>query len=1179
MIGQGCPSLMLPRSDLLVGQGSPQQRCQLVVVALIVCALLPVGSLFAQETELDLRIEWGGGAARRWHARISVDRGSLTEPVPLGLEPDVPGSAFQVDREIRVAPRTPRTYDGVDLRLSAPFDAVLTVELIPLDAPSLPHRQEIAISSVVSNYQSYSIDDRDNSLLVRRRPGDQLRVRFDRDDLILSPGEPFPVTIVPHWAGLSAASDFDCNITMYRAASNEQVWSTQERVRSDANGNLSPVGPVQMTAPDVEGVYDVVIAVVPVRGFAARFARLKPVIQRKIQFVVISDQANPPASADWSVERVIDPAFPRWWDRISQLPQLNWITGSGSPLGNSRSRIVSYGGQDVVELDVDGWQAYPLPINDIGSPYIFEIEYPGDVPQTLGISVVEPNETGAVVPLGIDSGVDVVESLSGDSAQTALLKHRIVVWPKTSSPLLLLTNQRRDKPAIFGKIRLWSGPDRLPAVSPTPVPPSEEPRMIATQFDRPLFPEVFGAPEELDDWSKQTCDNWRTFYEGGRRLTEYLQFVGFNAAAISVFSDGATIYPSELLQPTARYDRGVFFVSGQDPVRKDVLEMLLRLFDREGLRLVAALRFSTPLPEIEEALRHGNTMGIELINEKGRTWTQEHGIKRGKAVYYNPLDPRVQQAMANVVAELADKYGHHPSFAGVSIQLGPDTYAQLPDESWGLDDQTIARFERETGVEVPGSGQDRFSLRGQYLTDDDNEEKQQWISWRAAQLAKLYAAMLEPLERVGRGTKLYISMADSISSPAMYAALHPRLPRRTRNEVTGALRRIGIDPDLYTNRPDLVLMRPQQLVAAATTAESPLSIHLRRAPQMDRLFADAANHGVQFSHVPQARGLPSFEQRSPFGRDRTQIWMVPHVSPSGVHNRRRFVEQLAARDVPTIVDGGWMPLLGQEDSLRELLEVFRSLPNVQFETVRPASDDTPVHGVVIRRKAVGERTYFYLVNDSPWPASVDIALDSLSSGHAVSLSTRPLQQPAKNDDGEVRWRIELQPYDLVGASLDSPEARIIDWQSTVPEDVSDQLHEKLADIESRIMSLDDPPPIDVVTNAGFESPVENGRIAGWSVARADEIEVEIDTKEKHHGNQSLRLSVSASERFAWVRSRPFPRPKTGRLAVFVWVKTDPSRRSPTNSPGVRWPVGWPAVLHAYQNQVRDGPVAEIHLLC
>ena len=49
-------------------------------------------------------------------------------------------------------------------------------------------------------------------------------------------------------------------------------------------------------------------------------------------------------------------------------------------------------------------------------------------------------------------------------------------------------------------------------------------------------------------------------------------------------ADGSTIYPSRQIEPTPRHDTGVFFANGQDPVRKDVLELLFRLFDREGWR-------------------------------------------------------------------------------------------------------------------------------------------------------------------------------------------------------------------------------------------------------------------------------------------------------------------------------------------------------------------------------------------------------------------------------------------------------------------------------------------------------------------------------------------------------------------------------------------------------------------
>ncbi len=69
--------------------------------------------------------------------------------------------------------------------------------------------------------------------------------------------------------------------------------------------------------------------------------------------------------------------------------------------------------------------------------------------------------------------------------------------------------------------------------------------------------------------------------------------------------------------------------------------------------------------------------------------------QRGLAPYYNVLDPRVQEAMLDVVRELVARYAQHPSFAGLAMQLSADGYAQLPGPDWGMDDATIARFERD----------------------------------------------------------------------------------------------------------------------------------------------------------------------------------------------------------------------------------------------------------------------------------------------------------------------------------------------------------------------------------------------------------------------------------------------------------------------------------------------------
>jgi hypothetical protein len=240
---------------------------------------------------------------------------------------------------------------------------------------------------------------------------------------------------------------------------------------------------------------------------------------RKVQLVVIDPQ--PPASpaARWRQEAEIDPAKPnRWRQLVQHLPGVSKDTVS---VGRPRTR--EHLGRTFVQLGPKQWQGYFLPVSQPGAPHIFEIEYPNDLPQTLGVSILEPNAAGKVAPIGLDSGFDV--PTSPVASKPAIEKHRLLFWPRTASPLVLLTNHRDDDPAFFGALRVLSGPASLPAARTVE---GEDQRLLAVYFDKPLFPESFSAREALDQWTSRSLDDWVTFYEGGRRLAEYVTHIGYN---------------------------------------------------------------------------------------------------------------------------------------------------------------------------------------------------------------------------------------------------------------------------------------------------------------------------------------------------------------------------------------------------------------------------------------------------------------------------------------------------------------------------------------------------------------------------------------------------------------------------------------------------------------------------
>jgi hypothetical protein len=744
------------------------------------------------ETTMRLRIAWGGGAPRRWHGTLRLSQGTLSEVRALGSEGDEPGSMW-IDRDaVIIEQRSARADDGLDVLATAELDSRLLVELVADNAAAIPNQTiEIPLSDLVAKSHTTKLDETGSRLLAMRSPGDRLRVHLERSSLVFAPGERLELQVEPHLLGLAAGASLRLRASL-AGAGGAKIWSQDydTHVASDDEPNTTVT--IETDLPPTEGVYDLSLTAV---GSRAPWA--KPLAERKVQMVVVAERPPEAASAAASFAKVLelDPANPRWYERLTSVSLLPGLRkgplGSGGATRWEHPQLGPLTQLAAATTHADlNWEAYPLPVTRPHQTHILEVEYPSDVAQTLGISLVEPNAAGLVTPIGLDSGVYV----SDDQAQAPprLLKHHLAFWPRTKSPLLLLTNRRSNSRAAYGKIRVLG-----PAVSQlSTLGLSKEPRtvlprlvvgsdrserLLAAYFDRPLWNENFSATDSLDPVSRRSLDDWTTFYEGGSRLIEYLHYQGYNAAVLNVLDAGSTIYPSQLVEPTPQHDTGAYFSSGQDPLRKDALELLLRLFDREGLQLVPALDFSAPLPPLEELRRESElASGLEWVGPEGPPKRNSlAGVPR-----YNPLHPKVQEAMLAVVGELAQRYGGHQSFAGMALRLSAEGYAQLPAEPGSFDDHTIGQFERETKTKVPGSGTQRFAERARYLSGPGAAK---WLAWRAGRLAQLHRAIYRELANVRGDARLYLATASLVDSPALARGLGPRC----RRAATGLRRCCG----------------------------------------------------------------------------------------------------------------------------------------------------------------------------------------------------------------------------------------------------------------------------------------------------------------------------------------------------------------------------------------------------
>ncbi len=453
MLGQGRPKTWIPP------RAPPASTLRLMYTFWVLNFVLLTGfyapSASAAESSLRLRIAWGGGAERLWHGSVRISDGSLAEPLALGVEADEPGSIWIADGRVLVQQHSPRAFDGLDLLVSGDADARLSIALAPVGGEEPAAPVEIRLSDLVTESFSSPLDQQGNRLQVSRSPGDRLRVKLTRGSLVFSPGETLNVEAQPHWLGLPAGTNLRLNAQL-SGPPGTRPWSQDFDVVAEEPGTPGTAGSMAIVLPDVEGVYELSLAAMN-PGAVQRLPWKKPIAERKVQFVVLDPKAPTAEAATFTKITEIDPVNPHWWDRLGTIPL---IPGQRKgPLGNGEAARWEHPTLGAfIQLGSGkrngqvAWEAYPLPLNQPGQPHIVEVEYPGNVPQTLGLSILEPNAAGAVTPISLDSGVVVTDEEADGEAR--LLKHRIIFWPRTKSPLLLVTNRRDGGRSVYGKIRV-----------------------------------------------------------------------------------------------------------------------------------------------------------------------------------------------------------------------------------------------------------------------------------------------------------------------------------------------------------------------------------------------------------------------------------------------------------------------------------------------------------------------------------------------------------------------------------------------------------------------------------------------------------------------------------------------------------------------------------------------------
>jgi len=817
--------------------------------------------------------------------------------------------------------------------------------------------------------------------------------------------------------------------------------------------------PVPLVTPDKEGVYEVILSVVKPNRSLLNLPRTSAsdwqVAEVRQQFVVLAPQATrlsggwmlsdrkdllpadlPPA--DPASRRFLPPLPPP--PRVADLPKK--ITGIATgfpkpatllrfpPFGRSNSaksssqeddpprqwhlqlplsqkyfsekseRNPDFSALPATEGRSCTWYSLPME-TEWGKYYLVEMEYPINVPQSFDVGIVVDGyttETDFFGNMHAAANVYLAEEIVQDvSAQTSAT-HQFLFWAETESSKLVLINRQPHQEALFRNVR----------ISRITLPGQQDnqrlPKLLEGTAQRKRIGQLVG--DDVLRLAVHHDVDWRGAYWGQSQLINSLHRGGYDGVTLTVLSSNGSLYPT---------------VSDS----RNILELLFRRCNSEQLTLIPAIEFDLPIPSLEQLLTQHPELTEEIVIGK------PHGGDGGglQDRKYNVLHPAVQQAMAEIVLDLANRFRHHPSYGGVAIVLAPETYAQLPFAFYPPDDYTFAQFRREMEQQLPFP--DEQQLRQtmpmqQYLAQkltqrmeflqSDRKIWDTWNRWRAAKVSGFYARLANEMaakqgevkqgaikqgEAKRADAPLYLLGGTMFDQSEIRQFCTPTLPSNAAS--LQALQLLGFDLRLLSQTESLRFLRPAQISDTKNDGYDGLN-SIETVPFF---LQSGVLPGVQFVHAA------------------TDYFVT---TPAHTQSRKRFVRQLAQADVMMFMEGGGSLPFGQESAMFDLLDTYRQLPLVPFQTFQPAAENSPSHQpLTIRYTHLPDKVIVYMVNDAPFAVEADFAFvagpESAMSeltGHRMirSFSRTPSGTPSHT------WRASLQPYDLLAVSINDPNTTI-----------------------------------------------------------------------------------------------------------------------------------------------------------
>ena len=1121
-----------------------------------------------------------------WQGSLFVETGTLSDIAPLGLNRDSSVTALQTStNNIAITQRSPTSYDGFDFSISGSDESTIDIELNALDGSGTQWHKSIRVEELLDDGLNEPLDEMGHGISIARVPGDSIQVDFKRDHLVFSPGEPISVAVAGKRMSLRS-SQSSCRLTVVKARqSGPMLWTTNQPLEIDAEGN-SATSTFQLTAPDSEGVYDLVIQMeknwfsgsITASNKAVRpLAGKKSLVVRRVQFVVLNGKKSVRPTRDPAAEPVTNQLIQTLTPEQLLAEPTRWSIGKNEPrlLSTDPATMVHDSGQSWLQLQPGQWHAIALKITDPGKGHTIEIDYDKNRPIAAGISVLDFDANGQVPINGADSGIFIPESVVHQledqetdnltTTESTVGKHSLKFWPRSNTCYLLVANQSEKHSARLSTIRVMAQPAQADSKPEFQTEESasrlSKKRQRLAFYTSANFAEGLNVEKFFDARVNQPLDDWDVFYQGALRLVDYLKESNYQGAIIPMVIDGATLYPSQLFHGSPKSDSGTFQSMGQDPVRKDVLRMLLAIFERENLTLIPAFEFSGPVAAIEMQ-RDSAENDIDILDSSAELNTESFE----DFPCYNPLSPIVQQHTIDVVSEAVQRYSGFSSMGGVSLMCRPNSWTMLPGRRYGYDRKTISRF--LTSLPQPPESSENDQNLIQHVIGDFRE---QWTQWRSDQMSDFYLSLARVVKNTLPQGRLLIAPINLHKNAEVASALSPNL--HSSVDVAPLLQRLGLDPGRLEESDSIVLLNPQPLPSTTSLPRARIGRQTNDLASFHSFFQSAKREtGTLFHQDGTWAHFAQLQKLSPFDNQVGRLIRRQQLTPAGTFSRQPMARALHRLDSALLVDASDSLSKGPSNNTDNFSRVFSMLPREKFLEVPLRTDhstDSATTGnsvarascpIAVRSLKTADSTYLYCVNDSPWPTQVNIHFgagtekpkmllaSSENTGRIPQANQRPDQTfrpftadlpwgPLPEGAGDQGISIELPPYEVWGGTFENDIVEVSHFDIKLPHSegkIHGALRKKIYQLQAKLNLATSADSVNVLLNQSFESEGQ-GSLDGWEWDDQSNQQISLEQNEGYESIASLRMKTGGDS--VWMRSNRFAPPQTGRLSVTVWIKS------------------------------------------